>query len=63
MTNKSEHNTVTIRLEPDDYASLCTFAELGDRGVSAQGRRMLRRSIEERRKAQPELPEAPEGEA
>ncbi len=57
MTKTSEHNQVTIRLDPEDYQSLCKFAEDGDRAVAAQGRRMLRRAIEERRAAQPALPE------
>lgn len=60
MAKKSELNQVTIRLEPDDYASLSIFADQGDRSISAQGRRMLRKSIEERRAAQPALPETPE---
>ena len=61
MTKKSDHNSVTIRFEdPEDYQSLCAFAVLGDRGVSAQARRMLKRAIEERRAAQPALPEAPQ---
>ena len=57
MTNKSEHNQVTIRLDPEDYKSLCKFADEGDRAVAAQGRRMLRKAIEERCAAQPPLPE------
>jgi hypothetical protein len=57
MAKKSEHNQVTIKLEPDDYNSLGLFAEQGDRAVAAQGRRMLRKAIEERRAAQPALPE------
>lgn len=59
MTNKSEHNQVTIKLDPEDYEELRLLAETGDRTISAQGRRMLRRSIEERRAAQPALPEVP----
>jgi hypothetical protein len=57
MAKKSEHNQVTIKLDPEDYKSLCKFAEDGDRSTSAQGRRMLRRAIEERRAAEPALPE------
>jgi hypothetical protein len=55
MTKKSEHNSVTIKLDAEDYESLCTFAHDGDRSTAAQGRRMLRTAIEERRKAQPAL--------
>ncbi len=57
MAKKSEHNSVTIKLEPEDYASLSLFARDGDRTIAAQGRRMLRKAIAERREAQPALPE------
>ena len=56
----SKNSQVTIQLESDDYNSLVLFAEDGDRPVAAQARRMLRKAIEERRAAQPRLPEVPE---
>lgn len=54
---RSDHNSVTIKLDPKDYESLSLFAHDGDRTIAAQGRRMLRKAIAERREAQPALPE------
>lgn len=60
MAKKSEHNQVTIKLEPEDYTKLCILAGEGDRGVSAQARRMLRGALRNAVPEQPALPE-PEG--
>jgi hypothetical protein len=59
MAKKSEHNQVTIKLDPEDYANLCTLAVEGDRSNSAQARRMLRGALRNAVPEQAGLPEAP----